>query len=78
MVIDELLSALKHQKIEPEGCDEILIVPYDSNHERIAVQLACTMRHQGKRVVLKECSIGFGPEQATMLNKLMKEYLTEK
>lgn len=78
VVIDELLSALKHQKIEQDGCDEILIVPYDCNHERIAVQLACTMRHQGKRVVLKECSREFGPEQATILNKLIKEYLTEK
>ena len=78
VVIDELLSALKHQKIEQDGCDEILIVPYDCNHERIAVQLACTMRHQGKHVVLKECSREFGPEQATILNKLIKEYLTEK
>ena len=78
VVIDELLSALKHQKIEQDGCDEILIIPYDCNHERIAVQLACTMRHQGKHVVLKECSREFGPEQATILNKLIKEYLTEK
>ena len=77
VVIDELLSALKHQKIEPESCDEILTVPYDTAHERIAVQLACAMRHSGKKVVLKECSREFGAEQASMLNKLIKEYLTQ-
>lgn len=75
VVIDELLSALKHQKIETEPLEEILTVPYDAPHERVAVQLAMAMRHQGKKVILKECTGDFGPEQAAALNKLMKTYL---
>lgn len=78
VVIDELLSALKHQKIETDQCDEILTIPYDIPHEHAAVQLACAMRRSGKKVVLKECSREFGAQQAARLNKLMKEYLTEK
>ena len=30
---------------------------------------------QGKKVILKECTGDFGPEQAAALNKLMKTYL---
>ena len=75
VVIDELLSALKHQKIELGNCDEILTVPYDSDHEKIAVQLACAMRHAGKKVILKKCGKEFGPEQASRLNKLIQTFL---
>ena len=75
VVIDELLSALKHQKIEMENCDEILTVPYDSDHEKIAVQLACAMRCAGKKVILKKCGKEFGPEQASRLNKLIQTFL---
>lgn len=75
VVIDELLSALKHQKIEMENCDEILTVPYDSDHEKTAVQLACAMRCAGKKVILKKCGKEFGPEQASRLNKLIQTFL---
>lgn len=77
VVIDELLSALNHQKIEVDQCDEILELSYDDSCEALAVQLAKAMRVRGRRAALHFCKAGISAQQRQCLEQWSKEFLTE-
>lgn len=73
-VIDELMSALAHQKVRPEPLEEILRLSYDRQEEKRTVQLAGVMRKKGKRVALHYQTEEISDEERARLKQYYQEY----
>ena len=52
VVVDELLSALTHQKLLPEHLSEVIDIYFDASNQETMIKEAIELRKQGKQVAL--------------------------
>lgn len=52
VVVDELLSALTHQKLLPEHLSEVIDIYFDASNQETMIKEAIKLRKQGKQVAL--------------------------